>query len=220
MSLPRTRMGMLAGRARLRLARQGQGLLERKRDALLRELYREVPMVYAATEELNAAAGAARLALVEARTWVGRETVAAAASAAQGEVPIDLDTTTVMGLAIPAVVPRSLVRSAVGRGRAVGASGAALELVAERFEQEVTIAIRLATIEARVRRLAREVRRTNSRVNALRTRVIPRLEAETKMVALALDQRERDDRHRFKRVKSLRAGVVGGRPGHTGRVRG
>lgn len=206
MSLPRTRMGLLTGRARLRLARQGQSLLERKRDALLRELYREVPMVYAATEELEAAAGAARLALTQARTWLGTEPLAAAAAASERDLTVDLDTTTVMGLAVPAVAPRSLVRSVAARGRAVVATGPSVELAAERFEEEATVAIRLATMESRIRRLAREIRRTNSRVNALRTRIVPRLAAETAAVTLALDQRERDDRHRFKRVKALRAG--------------
>jgi V/A-type H+-transporting ATPase subunit D len=205
MSLPRTRMGLLAGRARLGLARQGQALLERKRDALLRELYREVPTIYAATEEIEAAAGAARLALTQARTWLGAEPVAAAAAASLRDILVELDTTMVMGLAVPAVAPRSLVRSPTARGRAVQTSGPAVELAAERFEEEATIAIRLATMESRLRRLAREIRRTNSRVNALRTRIVPRLEAETRAVALALDQRDRDDRHRFKRVKALRA---------------
>ncbi|HEX6129105.1 MAG TPA: V-type ATP synthase subunit D [Candidatus Limnocylindria bacterium] len=205
MSLPRTRMGMLTGRARLGLARQGQALLERKRDALLRELYREVPIVFAAGEELTAAAGAARLALTQARTWLGGEPVAAAATASVREISLELDTAIVMGLAVPAVAPRNLVRGAHERGREPLATGAALELVAQRFEEEATVAIRVATIEARVRRLAGEIRRTNSRVNALRTRIIPGLEAETRAIALALDQREREDRHRFKRVKELRA---------------
>lgn len=205
MSLPRTRMGLLTGRARLSLARQGQALLERKRDALLRELYREVPMVFAAGEELSATAGAARLALTQARTWLGGEPLAAAATAAVRDISVELDTAMVMGLAVPAVAPRNLVRAPEERGRDPFASGPAVELVAQRFEEEATVAIRVATIEARVRRLAREIRRTNSRVNALRTRIVPALEAETRAIALALDQREREDRHRFKRVKELRA---------------
>ena len=77
-------------------------------------------------------------------------------------------------------------------------------LLAHSFAEAATIAIRLATMESRMRRLAREIRWTNSRVNALRTRIVPRLEAETRAVAQALDQRERDDRHRFKRVKAKR----------------
>jgi V/A-type H+-transporting ATPase subunit D len=71
--------------------------------------------------------------------------------------------------------------------------------------QELTVALRLATVEARVHRLAREIRRTSSRVNALRTRVVPRLAAEAEAILMALVQREREDRFRLKRVKGHRA---------------
>jgi len=205
MTRPSTRMALLAGRAQLALARQGRALLEEKRDALLRELYREVRTVYAAHEELEAAAGAARLALDSARVWLGPEPVAAAAVAASGEISVEVESVSVMGVPVPAVAPRDLVRSVAARDRSPVASGPTLELVAERFEEELTIAIRLATMEARVRRLAREIRRTSSRVNALRTRVIPELEAETRAIELALEQREREDRFRLKRVKQARA---------------
>ena len=90
MRLPSTRMALLAGRAQLALARQGRELLEEKRDALLRELYREVRVVYAAHEELEAAAGRARLALESACVWLGPDQVAAAAVAATGEIPVDV----------------------------------------------------------------------------------------------------------------------------------
>ena len=206
MSQPRTRMALLAGRQRLALARQGQSLLERKRDALLRELYREVTTVFAASDELAAAANAACMSLDEARAWLGGEPVAAAGVASRRDVSIEIETTVVMGLAVPSVVPRSLVRSPRARGRDPLVSGPAIELAAQRFEQELTVAIRLASIEARVRRLAREIRRTNSRVNALRTRIVPALEAETRAIAFALEQREREDRYRFKRMQALRLG--------------
>ncbi len=202
----RSRMALLVGRARLEMARQGQSLLEQKRDALLREFYREVPLVFASYAELERAAAAARLALVEAEVRLGDVVVsAAAATPPDREVEVDLLPLTVLGVAVPAVAPRDLVRTPDKRGRALAASGPALELAALRFEEELTIAIRQATVEARVRRLAREIRRTRSRVNALRTRIVPRLEAETRAIELALEQREREDRFRLKRVKTRRA---------------
>ncbi len=209
MSRPVTRMALLAARAQLALADQGRELLEEKRDALLREFYREVRTVYVAHEELEAAAGAARLALETARVRLGAEPVAAAASAARGEIAVEVESASVMGVPVPAVAPRDLVRSVDARDRCDELSGPTIELVAERFEEELTIAIRLATVEARVRRLAREIRRTSSRVNALRTRVIPDLQAETVAIAFALEQREREDRFRLKRVKQRRARAGG-----------
>ena len=206
MSRPATRMALLAGRSRLALARQGRELLEQKRDALLREFYRDVRTVVAQHEELEAAAGAARLALDSSRVWLGHEQVAAAAMGATGEISVEVEATTIMGVAVPAVTPRDLVRRPEARDRSPLASGPSLELAAERFEEELTIAIRLATMEARVRRLAREIRRTSSRVNALRTRIIPELEADTRAIELGLEQREREDRFRLKQVKRMRAG--------------
>ncbi len=202
----RSRMALLTGRARLEMARQGQSLLEQKRDALLREFYREVPVVFASHAELEVAMSAARLALEEAGVRLGPDVLAAASAAPPGRaVQVELLPATVLGLAVPAVAPLDLVRAPGARGRALSASGPALELAALRFEEALTIAVRLATMEARVRRLAREIRRTRSRVNALRTRIIPRLEAETRAIELVLEQREREDRFRLKRVKTRRA---------------
>ena len=204
MSRPRTRMALLAARSQLALARQGQALLEQKRDALLEEFYRDVGIVFAAHEELATVAGAARFALDAARVRAGSSVVASAAVAAAGDVTIDVEWSTVMGVPVPVVVPRPLARAPADRGRAIEASGPALELAAERFETELAVAIRVATIEARVRRLAREIRRTSSRVNALRTRVVPVLSSDIRATTFALEHREREDRFRLKRVKALR----------------
>jgi V/A-type H+-transporting ATPase subunit D len=204
MTRQRTRTGLLAARAQLGLARTGQALLEQKRDALLRELYQEVWVIHAARDELEAAAARAQTALETARVRLGDEVVGAAAAGSFDEPTIELRAASVMGVPVPAVTPRNLVRAVDDRGRDPMTSGPALELAAERFEEEVTVAIRLATVEARVRRLAREIRRTSSRVNALRTRVVPGLETETRVIRLALEQREREDHFRLKRVKAHR----------------
>jgi len=202
---PRTRMALLAARAQYALATLGQDLLEQKRDALLREFYRDVGVVFAAHDELDGVAGAARFALDAARVRTGSDVVAAAAVAAEGEVAVDIEWSTVMGVPVPVVVPRPLTTQSEGRGRAIEGSGPALELAAERFQTELAVAIRVASIEARVRRLGSEIRRTSRRVNALRTRVVPALAAETRETALVLEQREREDRFRLKRVKASRA---------------
>lgn len=209
MTRPRTRMELLAVRSRLALARQGRELLEQKRDALMHEFYREVRTVYAAHAELEAAAGAARHALEEARVLLGTDTVSAAAADVVGRINVEVELVTVMGVHAPTVSARDLRRTPADRGRDAAASGPSLEMAAEAYEHEVTVAIKVASLEARARRLAREIRRTSSRVNALRARVIPHLEAETKAISQALEQHERDDRFRLKRVKSQREVVEG-----------
>jgi len=201
-------MALLAGRARLVLARQGRQLLEDKRDALLRELHREVRGAVALRGELDVAAADARLALESARVRHGASAVAAAAAAGTYEVGVDIRFATVMGVRIPEIAPRALVRGPGDRGRDPLATGPALEAAAEGYEEELTIALRVAAQEARLLRLAREIRRTNSRVNALRTIRIPHLEAEIAAIEEALAQREREDRFRLKLVKRRRVRPV------------
>ena len=205
MSRATTRMALLATRAQLDLAEEGRQLLEEKRDALLREFYRETRSVFAAHGELEEAAGVAGTALEAARVRLGAEQVAAAARAAAGEIAVEVDSTSVMGVPVPRIEARDLVRPVSVRGRDASVSGPSLELAARRYEEVLTIALRVATLEARVRRLAREIRRTGSRVNALRTVVIPELEADARAIAQALEQREREDRFRAKRVKTSRS---------------
>ncbi len=196
-------MALLATRAHLSLAREGQALLEQKRDALLREVYREVGDVEADRGELDTAAAAAAAALTESQVGYGWEAVEAAAAVA-GRRSVRVTPSTVMGVPVP-IVTQGAGGSAVGRrGRSVEAGGPAVELAAERFEAELAVAVRLATTEARLRRLAREIRRTSRRVNALRFRLVPALEAEVRALAFTLEEREREDRFRLRRVKAGR----------------
>ncbi|HSL33456.1 MAG TPA: V-type ATP synthase subunit D, partial [Candidatus Limnocylindrales bacterium] len=119
MRRPRTRMALLAARSQLAIATLGEDLLEQKRDALLREFYRDVGVVFAAHEELDGVAGAARFALDAARVRSGSVVVGAAAAAAEGDVAVDIDWSTVMGVPVPVVTPRPLAAASDGGGRAV-----------------------------------------------------------------------------------------------------
>ncbi len=205
MSGRRTRTELLIARAQLELARQGQSLLEHKRDALLREVHVGMRRVDEDLERLDASAELAQLALTEAELRHGCEPVAAAASAGSGRATAELFDVTVMGATFPAVAAPDPRRRAGERGRDPLSAGVAVELAAERFESELALAIGLASVEARVRGLAREARQTSRRVNALRFRVVPSLQAEVRTLAFTLEQREREDRFRMKLMKRRRA---------------
>ncbi len=53
----------------------------------------------------------------------------------------------------------------------------------------------------RLRRLAEEIGRTTRRVNALDNVLIPHLEAQRDYIQMVLEEREREDLFRLKRVK-------------------
>ena len=198
-------MALLLARSQLGLARQGQSLLEHKRDALLREVHDGMRRVDAGRAELDGAGLLAGRALAEARVGHGDDSVAAAAVAAAGQVSAEIGTATIMGASVPVVAAADPRRRAGERGRDPLSVGVAVELAAERFESELALAVDLASAEARLRGVAREARQTSRRVNALRFRVVPALQAEVRTLAFTLEQREREDHFRLKLMKSRRS---------------
>ncbi|MCC6189782.1 MAG: V-type ATP synthase subunit D [Anaerolineales bacterium] len=202
-SLSATRMELLAKKAHLALAEQGQDLLEQKRLALLRELLSVVDRVVAGREQLQAAALAARRALARAEAFAGGEAVRSAALAARADLPIQVQTANVMGVSVPTIERKRVDRSLLGRGYALTGTPVTIDEAAGAFEAEVNQLLELAESELRLTRLAAEIQRTSRRANALEYVLIPRLAAERDAIALALDERERADHFRLKRVKQV-----------------
>jgi V/A-type H+-transporting ATPase subunit D len=194
-------MELLARKAQMALAEQGQALLEQKRMALMREFLREADRVLAERDALQRTAAEARRALARADGIAGTEAVRSAAMAARGELALDVRVTNVMGVNVPLIEQKRVARSALGRGYSITGTSVTIDEAAAAFEAEVDSAIQLAQSELRLQRLAEETQRTSRRVNALKHILIPRLRAECRSIRMVLDERERADHFRLKRVK-------------------
>ena len=198
-----TRMELLQRRAQLRLAQQGRDLLEQKREALMREFLATADVAMREGRELDAAAAEALEALVRARAVDGPAALRSAALAGRGDVQIEVTGARVMGVPVPEIERKSIRRGLLDRGYSLAATSARIDEVAEAFENEVNLIIVLATVEKRLQRLGDEIRSTSRRVNALDNRLIPELRLEIKVIGQRLEEREREDSFRLKRVKSV-----------------
>ena len=90
------------------------------------------------------------------------------------------------------------------RGYALTASTPRIDAVADRFENVVGLMLTLSSQEIRLRRLAQEVRSTTRRMNALEHVLLPRLRAEKDYIQMMLEERERENIFRFKRLQQSR----------------
>ncbi len=196
-----TRMELLAKKAQIALATQGQALLEEKRTALMREFLRVADRVLARSEALQTAAAQARRALARADALAGPEATRSAAMATRAELALEVRAANVMGVRVPVIEQKRVARSAFARGYSVVGAPVVLEEAAAAFESEVDSLIELAESELRLTRMAAEIQRTSRRVNALEHVLIPRLIAERDAIQFALDERERADHFRLKRIK-------------------
>ena len=106
-----------------------------------------------------------------------------------------------MGIPVPFIERKSVARGPLGRGYSLPSVSNRIDATAEAFEGLLDLVIELADSEMRLRRLAEEVGRTTRRVNALDNVLIPRLAAQRDYIQMILEEREREDLFRLKRVK-------------------
>ncbi len=198
-----TRMELIAHKTQIALAVQGRDLLEQKRTELTREFLRIADTVMERTHSLQQAANDARMAIARAKAIAGEQEVASAALASRAELSLEVTTTSLMGVKVPHIEQKRVLRSVLGRGYAITGTSTLIDETAAAFEVEVQAILELAESELRLTRLAGEIQRTSRRLNALDHVLIPRLEEERNAIQAALDEHERSDHFRMKLVKHI-----------------
>jgi V/A-type H+-transporting ATPase subunit D len=196
-----TRVELLSKKRYIALAHQSRDLLQEKRNALMKELMRTAEQVMRGGDELERSVGESVAALALAEALDGPEAVRSAAFAAGGNVLLEVTGANIMGVLIPVIDHRSVARGAFDRGYSLPGVSGRVEAVAAAFETQLDLIVELATSEMRLRRLAQEIGHTTRRVNVLDHVLIPRLEAQRKWIGDVLEEREREDQFRLKRVK-------------------
>ncbi|HXH14016.1 MAG TPA: V-type ATP synthase subunit D [Alphaproteobacteria bacterium] len=196
-----SRMILLAIKGQLALATQGRDLLQEKRNALMKEFMKIAERVMVSSDDLERVAAEARRTLAMAEAIEGSETVRSASFAARGEVSLAVEGANIMGVPVPVIEKKTVSRSVLDRGYSLIGTSARIDLVAERFEAELDLLLELAASEMCLRRLAEEIQSTGRRVNALENIFIPRLLDQRDYIGMILEEREREDIFRLKRVK-------------------
>jgi len=196
-----TRAELLAKKKQIVLAYQGRDLLKEKRNALLQEFMRTAEQVMRGSDELERNVGESAAALALAEALDGPEAVRSAAFAARAQVTLEVTGVNVMGVPVPLIETKSVARSPLDRGYGLSSVSGRIDAAAQAFETQLDLIIELAASEMRLRRLAEEIGRTTRRVNAMDNVLIPRLEAQRDYIHMVLEEREREDLFRLKRVK-------------------
>lgn len=196
-----TRTEMLTRRSQIRLAEQGAELLRSKRDALVREFLAELRRFVEARKAMRRSVLEAVQALMQTLAVDGQEAVMSAALASRRAVSLDVTAQNFWGTKVYDMTSDYTVPEAAERGYGAAATSVRLEETAEGFEQAVSDILHLAPMDLKLRALADDMRKTSRRVNALEQRLLPQLKEQVRMIQNALDQREREDIFRLKRLK-------------------
>jgi len=109
------------------------------------------------------------------------------------------------GVVVPAIEASKVRKSLVERGYGVLGSRSVIDETAEAYEEPVEAIIESAEVETKMKRLLDEIDRTKRRVNALEFKVIPELKEGAAFTKMRLDEMERDELSRLKRIKAKSA---------------
>lgn len=197
---PATRSTLLRHRRRLGQVQRGTQLLRRRRQALVNELLSRAHAAVQSREALDAEARQAWQAL-----WMALASQSRAGLTPLGwptrEVQVDLTVVDLWGVTVVQLgeSPR-VARSLAARGVLPGPDEAGSQEAAGRFEALVERLLAVAPEEHVMRRLGQALARTTRLVNTLEQRVATGLERDITAIEGTLDEREREEHLRIKRL--------------------
>ena len=198
-----TRSALLRLNRRVLLAERGHRLLKEKRDVLVIEFFSIFEDQKYLRRKINEDLKDAFKDYMKLRI-VDRDIENLATVLPKTQSPeIEIKRKNIMGVNVPLINLKKGKRNLLERGYNLYTSSTLLDDVYDKFGEILEEIVRLGEIERSVKLLAREIEKTKRRVNALEYIIIPALEEKRRFIQFQLDEREREDFFRMKRVKSL-----------------
>lgn len=196
-----TRSELIKLKQRIKLAKSGYNILKKKRDGLILEFFDILKRAKTIRKELIESYKEALHKVNIARAAEGDIAVRSVGLSIVNTAEIGMETRNIMGVTVPRIKAPELRRNSFERGYGFIGVSARIDEAAEAFEIVVEQIIRAAEIETSMKKLLREIEKTKRRVNALEYEIIPKLEKIRMFISLRLEEMERENIFRLKRIK-------------------
>jgi len=197
-----TRMELLEIRKKLSLAEKGHKLLEEKRDALVEKFFEIIDKRNELRKGIRDDFGNAFLSLIQAQMILGESKVENASYLSTDIGEISLENDNIMGVRIPKLNQDNISTSTKPL-YGFTETCSKLDDAQKKFNELITKLLDLAEIESGIKSLSVEIEKTKRRVHVLENNLIPKLFATIKYIEMQLEEREREDFFRRKRIKAL-----------------
>jgi V/A-type H+-transporting ATPase subunit D len=184
-----TKSNLLVLKRQLAFAEEGYDLLEQKRQILIFEMMSRLNRARDAEQGAYEALRRAFAALREARLDEGSEAIDKAILAVKMDHQVNILDQHLMGMKIPHITVQT---EPVSIQFGVGGTSANTDVAMSRFVEVLTLLAKLAELENAVMRLARELRKTQRRCNALSKIFMPDYRETISYITGSLEERERE----------------------------
>ena len=190
LNVPPTKSNLLRMKHDLAFAKDGFEMLDQKRQILVLELIGSVESAKRVQEEVRERMAEAYRALRVAMVRKGALGLASDTVAPQADHGANVTQRSLMGIYLPTVEAQHPEFAPMV---SLLSGSPALDEAAAAFRRALESVDRLAEVENTVIRLAREVRKTQRRVNALEKVFIPSYQGTIGFITGVLEERERDE---------------------------
>lgn len=197
-----TRAVLIELRKRIRVAKTGHELLKMKRDGLMVEFFEVLNQAKTIRQELVEDFVRAGQKLNMAMAIEGTVAIKSVAFALKQEPSVELESRNIMGVVVPKISSEAVHKQMYERGYGIIGTSAAIDEAADVYESLVDKIITAAEVETVLRKLVDDIDKTKRRVNALEFKVIPDINDTVRFITFALEEMERDNTVRLKKLKA------------------
>ncbi|AHM55660.1 V-type ATP synthase subunit D [Peptoclostridium acidaminophilum DSM 3953] len=193
-----TKANLMRLKSSLEFSQKAFELLDKKRNVLIREMMTLVDRSKEIQAEIAIVFSDAYKALEMVNVSFGMEYVEDLALSIQKDEDYEILMKSVMGVEIPSV---KYEKHPVTPNYGFFRTNPAFDIAIRNFRQVKYLIYELAQVENSVYRLAVEIKKTQRRANALENVQIPRYKAQAKYIQEVLEEKDREDFFRLKRIK-------------------
>lgn len=204
-----TRTELLVIKKKIAISESGYDLLKIKREGLIMSFFKILEDAKLIRKELVEQHKLAREDITIAATVDGDMAVKTASFAMSMRPEIALSSRNIMGVPVPVIKGTKIRRKLEDRGYGLIGTSPYINDAARSYENLLELIIKAAEIETTMKKLLEEIERTKRRVNALEFKVIPQLKDAERFIELRLEELERENTFRLKRIKNKKENQAG-----------
>lgn len=192
-----TRMELLLARKKLKLAEKGYKLLKQKRDVLILEFFQLLKDIKKLRGGISGNLVNAQNSLYNAQAIEGELNIERIALGLSSGASIELGSRSIMGVEVPQIKDIKVEHQWHGYFHET----VELDNAIKQYRDIFPDLIKLMEKQLILKHLAEEIKKTKRRVNSLEYLTIPKLENVKKIITFKLEELERENFSRLKKIK-------------------
>ncbi|NLB56580.1 MAG: V-type ATP synthase subunit D [Lentisphaerae bacterium] len=193
-----TKSNLMKAKSALALSQSGFELLDKKRNVLIKEMMELVDRAKTIQADIYDVIAEAYQALQTANITMGIRDVEDMTYSIPNDEAFEVLLKSVMGVDIPTIrYKKADIMPSYGFFN----TNSSLDVARVKFNEVRYRIYELAQIENSIFKLAKEIEKTNKRTNALQHMQIPKYKDQVKRIQEVLEEKDREDFFRLKRVK-------------------